>query len=180
MNDISLFTDGSCDKNPGPGGYAAIIIQNGEYKEIAGSVSLSTINRMELQAVIAGLSEIKDKSNVTVYTDSGYIERAFNEGRVEVWQKYGWKSSLTGKKYELQGFILPTVTFKEKSRPLKATAKIQFRRTVDKPSDRYGAIPKGAIFLFDGTYALVGCKKWYRGIYDGLLGWAISLYLEDV
>ncbi len=92
---VSLFTDGSCDGNPGPGGYAAILKKGKFHKEIVGSVPHSTNNRMELLAVIKGLSEVKPYSNVTVYTDSGYVERAMNEGRLTQWQNNGWRRNRT-------------------------------------------------------------------------------------
>ncbi len=95
-NQVSLFTDGSCNGNPGPGGYAAILKKGRFHKEIVGKVPHSTNNRMELTAVIKGLSEVKPHSNVTVYTDSGYVERAVNEGRLEQWQHNGWRRIRTG------------------------------------------------------------------------------------
>lgn len=93
---VAVYTDGSCNGNPGPGGWAAII-QNGKfYKEIVGSVTHSTNNRMELTAVIKGLSEVKPHSKVTVFTDSAYVEQAFNSGRVQQWQANGWHRIRTG------------------------------------------------------------------------------------
>ena len=88
---VSLYTDGSCDGNPGPGGFAAILKKRGYRKEIVGSVPHSTINRMELMAVIQGLSAVKPYSKVTVLTDSSYVEKAVNEGRLMVWSNNGWR-----------------------------------------------------------------------------------------
>ena len=94
---VSVYTDGSCNGNPGPGGYAAILKCGRFYREIVGSVpNTTTNNRMELTAVIKGLSEVKPNSKVTVYTDSKYIEEAFNSGRVEQWQNNGWRRIRTG------------------------------------------------------------------------------------
>ena len=93
---VSVYTDGSCAGNPGPGGYAAILKCGRFYREIVGSVQHSTNNRMELTAVIKGLSEVKPNSKVVVYTDSQYVEQAFNSGRVEQWQANGWKRIRTG------------------------------------------------------------------------------------
>ena len=90
-NVVSVYTDGSCNGNPGPGGYAAIIRKGEWCKEISGAVPYSTNNRMELTAVIRGLSEIEKGSTVRVLTDSAYIERAVNEGRLAVWQENGWR-----------------------------------------------------------------------------------------
>ena len=93
---VSVFTDGSCDGNPGRGGYAAIIKKGRYHKEIVGNVSHSTNNRMELMAVIKGLAEVKPCSCVTVFTDSAYVERAVNEGRLEEWKSNGWRRIRTG------------------------------------------------------------------------------------
>ena len=88
---VSVYTDGSCNGNPGPGGYAAILKKGRFYKEIAGSVPLASNNRMELLAVIKGLSEVKPNSNVTVFSDSQYLVSAVNEGRLDIWQSNGWR-----------------------------------------------------------------------------------------
>lgn len=96
MKKILVYTDGSCFGNPGKGGYAAIIRNGNECQTITGSVPLSTNNRMELTAVIEGLSAVPYGSAVSVFTDSGYIERAFNEGRVDIWMSNGWRRIRTG------------------------------------------------------------------------------------
>ena len=96
MKRIQVFTDGSSFGNPGKGGYAAIIRNGKSNQIITGSVPNSTNNRMELTAVIEGLTAIPRDSAVTVFTDSGYIERAVNEGRLAVWQKNGWRRIKTG------------------------------------------------------------------------------------
>ncbi len=88
---VSLYTDGSCDGNPGPGGYAAILKKGRFYKEVVGSVPHGSNNRMELLAVIKGLSAVKSHSNVTVFSDSQYIVSAVNEGRLAEWQTNGWR-----------------------------------------------------------------------------------------
>ncbi len=93
---ISVFTDGSCIGNPGKGGYCAIIRSGKKNRIITGNVPYSTNNRMELTAVIEGLSAIPHGSAVTVFTDSGYIERAVNEGRLIEWQKNGWHRIKSG------------------------------------------------------------------------------------
>lgn len=93
---ISVFTDGSCLGNPGKGGYCAIIRRGKEQRTITGSVSYSTNNRMELTAIIEGLSAVPYGSVVTIYTDSGYVERAVNEGRLAIWQENGWRRIKTG------------------------------------------------------------------------------------
>ncbi len=88
---VSVFTDGSCDGNPGKGGYAAIIKKGRCYQEITGTVPHSSNNRMELIAVVKGLSEVKPCSTVTVYSDSQYVVAAINEGRLSQWKNNGWR-----------------------------------------------------------------------------------------
>jgi ribonuclease HI len=70
---VFLFVDGACKGNPGPGGYAAVLVCNGREKEIVGGESRTTNNRMELMAVIAGLRALKRPCEVTVVTDSRYV-----------------------------------------------------------------------------------------------------------
>ena len=93
---VLIYTDASCDGNPGPGGFAAIIMEGGFRKEIAGKIPHSTINRMELIDVIKGLHVVKPNSKVMVYTDSAYVEQAVNEGRLALWQQNGWRRIRTG------------------------------------------------------------------------------------
>ncbi len=83
---VELFTDGACSGNPGPGGWAALLRYNGVEKEISGGERETTNNRMEMIAVIEGLSALKKTSRVTVYTDSQYVQRGVTE-----WMK-GWKA----------------------------------------------------------------------------------------
>ena len=113
---VSVFTDGSCNGNPGPGGYAAILKCGRFYREIVGSVpDTTTNNKMELAAVIKGLSEVKPNSRVTVYTDSQYIEQAFSSGRVEQWRENGWRRIRTGKEViNKDGFSILLDTIKER------------------------------------------------------------------
>lgn len=90
MNDIVIYTDGSCLDNPGPGGWAAVLTCDAGEKRICGGAKETTNNRMELMAVINALSMLKGPSVVTVYSDSQYIIRAFNDGWIENWKKRGW------------------------------------------------------------------------------------------
>ncbi|NKQ36878.1 MAG: ribonuclease HI [Chloroflexi bacterium] len=80
---VFLYSDGSCKGNPGPGGYAAILQCNGRAKEITGSSDHTTNNRMELQAVIAGLQALNRRCQVTVVTDSQYVVTILNNGRAK-------------------------------------------------------------------------------------------------
>ena len=77
MKSVTIYTDGACSGNPGPGGWAAVLTYNGHEKE--------------LSAVIAALGALKEKCAVTLYTDSQYIERAINEHWLDGWKKRGWR-----------------------------------------------------------------------------------------
>ena len=88
---VTIYTDGACSGNPGPGGYGAVM-QYGEHcKELSGGFSKTTNNRMELLAVIEGLQTLKRPCEVTVFSDSKYIVDAVNKGWARRWQANGWK-----------------------------------------------------------------------------------------
>ena len=90
---VLLYTDGSCSGNPGPGGWGAVLLY-GEHKlELSGGEESTTNNRMELTAAIRGLSALKEPCNVTLYTDSRYIEQAIGQGWLQGWMKKGWKKA---------------------------------------------------------------------------------------
>lgn len=93
MKNIELYTDGSCSKNPGPGGWGAVLKYNQHEIELSGGDTQTTNNKMELQGVIEGLGALKSPCIVTLYTDSQYIERAINEGWLKNWQKNGWRKA---------------------------------------------------------------------------------------
>ncbi len=93
---IQIYTDGSVSGNPGPGGWAAVILHNKEQFEIGGGEKLSTNNRMEMQAVIGSLKYLKDKkvtSKITIHSDSAYIVNCINKGWYRRWRKNGWLNS---------------------------------------------------------------------------------------
>ena len=87
---VSIYTDGACSGNPGPGGYGVILIYNGIEKELSGGAAETTNNRMELMGVIAGLQALKVPCDVDLYTDSKYISDAMNLGWAARWQASGW------------------------------------------------------------------------------------------
>ena len=117
---VSVYTDGSCNGNPGPGGYAAILKCGRFYREIVGNVQHSTNNRMELMAIIMGLSEVRPNSRVVVYTDSQYVEEAFNSGRVEQWQANGWRRIKTGTEVKnKEGFSMLLDTIRDRKLEVK-------------------------------------------------------------
>ena len=89
---IKVYTDGSCLKNPGKGGWAAIIINNSERIEIKGSKENTTNNQMELTAPIMALKKIPQGSEVQIFTDSKYVKSGITEW-IYNWKKNGWKTA---------------------------------------------------------------------------------------
>ena len=90
MKAVSIYTDGACSGNPGPGGWGAILLYKGVEKEISGGEADTTNNRMELTAVLRALALLKEPCAVTVTTDSQYISRAINEGWLQKWKAAGF------------------------------------------------------------------------------------------
>src|SRR5688572_26477245 len=83
---ITMYTDGSSRGNPGPGGYGTILMSGSLRKELSQGYRLTTNNRMELMAVIAGLQALKKEGmNITVYSDSQYVVKAVQEGWLKTW-----------------------------------------------------------------------------------------------
>jgi len=91
MKHVTIYTDGACSGNPGPGGWGAILMYGKYKKEISGGERLTTNNRMELISVISALEQLKEPCKVSLYTDSQYIVRALNEGWLKSWKARGWK-----------------------------------------------------------------------------------------
>lgn len=91
MKEVTIYTDGACSGNPGPGGWAAILIYGKHEKELSGGEEETTNNRMELSGAIAALGALTERCSVTLYTDSQYIERAINEHWLDGWKKRGWR-----------------------------------------------------------------------------------------
>ena len=89
---IKIYTDGSCLENPGNGGWAAIINDNGNIKKISGREKNTTNNRMELMATISALSDMKTKNEIELYTDSQYVKLGITEW-INTWIKNSWKTS---------------------------------------------------------------------------------------
>jgi len=93
QSEIAIYTDGSCKGNPGPGGYAGLILhKDGSEEVIKGSSLDTTNNRMELKAVIETLKVLKKSTEVVLYSDSEYCIKAINE-RLSKWIKNNWKGS---------------------------------------------------------------------------------------
>ena len=93
---ITIYTDGACSGNPGPGGWASLLMYNGKERILTGAEPDTTNNRMELAAVVESLRVLKEPCSVAVHTDSAYIVNAFKENWIENWIKRGWKTA--GKK----------------------------------------------------------------------------------
>lgn len=90
---VTIYTDGACSGNPGPGGYAAIIMLDDNKKEIFGAELNTTNNRMELKAAIEGLKALKRPCKVSLYSDSAYLVNTYKSNWIEGWKKKGWKNS---------------------------------------------------------------------------------------
>ncbi len=90
MKKVTIYTDGSCSKNPGPGGYGAILMCDGAEKEISGGAYETTNNRMELQGPIEALKLLKEPCEVEMYSDSAYVVNSFEKGWIYSWARNGW------------------------------------------------------------------------------------------
>lgn len=91
MKKVTIYTDGACSGNPGPGGWGTILDYNGRRKELFGGEKQTTNNRMELTAVIEGLRALKEKCIVTVVTDSKYVSDGVNLGWARSWKANNWR-----------------------------------------------------------------------------------------
>lgn len=90
---VEIYTDGACSGNPGPGGWAAILVAGGREKEISGGEESTTNNRMELTAAIEALKRLNKPCTVVLYSDSAYLVNAFLQGWMISWKRNGWKNS---------------------------------------------------------------------------------------
>ena len=93
MKTVTIYTDGACSGNPGPGGWGAILSYNGVEKELSGGDAHTTNNRMELLAVISALECLKEACIVELYSDSRYVIDGLQKGWAKGWQKRGWIKS---------------------------------------------------------------------------------------
>jgi ribonuclease HI len=90
LKSVEIFTDGACLGNPGAGGYGVILRCNGKEKELSEGFKNTTNNRMELLAAIVGLQSLKEKCNVTIYSDSQYLGNGIEKGWAKKWRANGW------------------------------------------------------------------------------------------
>jgi ribonuclease HI len=106
-NTITIYTDGAARGNPGPGGFGTILMSGNHRKELSQGYRLTTNNRMELMAVIAGLEALKkDGMQVTIYSDSQYIVKAVNEGWLKKWIATQFKGGKKNKDLWMQFYEL--------------------------------------------------------------------------
>ena len=87
---VTIYTDGACSGNPGPGGYGAILMYGQHKKELSGGDPNTTNNRMELMGVITALKALNRPCQVDLYTDSQYVVNAIEKGWAKKWQANGW------------------------------------------------------------------------------------------
>ena len=93
MEKVTIYTDGACSGNPGPGGWGAILMYNGNKKELSGGNKDTTNNIMEITAVLESLKALKFPCEVDLYSDSAYVVNCFNQGWIYNWLKKGWKTA---------------------------------------------------------------------------------------
>ena len=92
MADVVIYTDGACSRNPGPGGWGALLIYGGERKELKGGEAETTNNRMELLAAIRALEALNRRCRVDLHTDSNYLRHGITEW-ITKWKRNGWKTA---------------------------------------------------------------------------------------
>ena len=88
---VTIYTDGACLGNPGPGGYGAVLLYGSQRKELSGGFKLTTNNRMEITAALAALEALRKPCRVILFSDSQYLVTAMSKGWAQRWQANGWK-----------------------------------------------------------------------------------------
>ena len=88
---VTIYSDGACTGNPGPGGYGTVLLYGGHRRELSGGYRLTTNNRMELMGAIAGLRALKEPCTVTLRSDSIYVVKAMQQKWPQRWRSNGWK-----------------------------------------------------------------------------------------
>lgn len=92
MKTVTIYTDGACEGNPGPGGWAAVLRYGEAVSELSGGAPATTNNKMELQAAVAALRALKEPVQVELYTDSTYLLKGITEW-LPVWKARGWRTA---------------------------------------------------------------------------------------
>ena len=90
---VTIYTDGACIGNPGPGGYGALLLHDGHRQELSGGFRRTTNNRMELMAAIVALEALQEPCDVTLYSDSQYVVKGMTLGWAKRWEAQGWRRS---------------------------------------------------------------------------------------
>jgi len=90
MKNVTIYTDGACSGNPGPGGYGVVLLHKSHRKELSGGEAQTTNNRMEMLAAIVGLEALKEPCQVALYSDSKYLVDAIEKGWAKRWQQNNW------------------------------------------------------------------------------------------
>jgi ribonuclease HI len=90
LKEVTIYTDGGCINNPGPGGYGVVLLFNGHRKELSGGFRLTTNNRMEILAAIRGLEALKARCRAVIYSDSQYLVNAIEQGWAIRWRQNNW------------------------------------------------------------------------------------------
>ncbi len=93
MKRVTIYTDGACSGNPGPGGWAAVLLYGEHVKEMSGFEAQTTNNRMELLAAVQALSVLRETCDVQLHSDSSYLVNAFEQRWLDNWQQHGWKTA---------------------------------------------------------------------------------------
>ena len=93
MKSVTIYTDGACKGNPGPGAYGAVLISGRHRKEIAAGYQLTTNNRMELRAAVAALELLSEPCSIELHSDSKYLVQAINQKWIDGWIKRSWLTS---------------------------------------------------------------------------------------
>ncbi|MBQ3934295.1 MAG: ribonuclease HI [Clostridia bacterium] len=93
MKQVTIYTDGACSGNPGPGGYGAVLVYGSSEKELSGGEPSTTNNRMELTAAIVGLEALKEPCSVLLVSDSRYLVDAIEKGWLRQWKFRHWKKA---------------------------------------------------------------------------------------
>lgn len=93
MKEVTIYTDGACSGNPGPGGWGAVLIYGNRRREISGAEASTTNNRMELTAAVEALGRLKEPCRVKLYSDSAYLVNGLRQGWLDKWVRNGWRTS---------------------------------------------------------------------------------------
>ena len=93
MKEVTVYSDGACSGNPGPGGWGTVVVYRGHELELSGAEPETTNNRMELLGAIMGMEKLKEPCQVTLISDSRYLCESINQGWVFQWEQKGWRKA---------------------------------------------------------------------------------------